>query len=406
MSKMRGSLIGVAVMAGAAAVVVTGVSSREKTLAAMRVTSAAEAIPPVQVVYPQPGPATQTLDLPGTINAWYQTPIYAQVSGYVKGWYKDYGARVKAGDLLATIETPGLDEQYAAAQAQLAVAQAQAQLAALTATRFRALSGTEAVSQQQVDVERADAVAAQAKVQAAKDDVARYAAMEHFKNVVAPFDGTVTSRTTDVGNYVNAGGGNVGPTGTATEMFSVADMSRMRVFVAVPQDYSGSLSPDMHATLTLSQFPGKLFDANVLTTAHAFDPMTRTVTVELEVPNPQGKIWPGTYADVHLEVPADNNSLTLPEQALLFRAQGMQVAVVGPDNKVVLKNVTLGLNLGNTVQVTSGVSATDRVIDNPSDGLLDGEPVAVVPGADAIRLPASETRPPAPTKGALVASRN
>ena len=305
MSKMRGSMVAVATIAAAAAVVVSGLSSRQKTLAALRVTSADEAIPEVQVVYPQPGPATQTLDLPGTIDAWYQSPIYAQVSGYVKGWYKDYGARVKAGDLLATIETPGLDQQYAAAQAQLAVAQAQANIAVLTAKRFRALSGTEAVSQQQVDVERADAVAAQAKVQAATDEVARYAAMEQFKEVVAPFDGVVTSRTTNVGDYVNAGGGNVGPTGTATEMFSVADMHEMRVFVAVPQDYAGSLSPDMHATLSLPQYPNKTFEAKLVTTADAFDPATRTVTVELEVPNPNGKVWPGTYADVHLQVPSN-----------------------------------------------------------------------------------------------------
>ncbi len=358
------------------------------------------------MVYPQPGPATQTLDLPGTIDAWYQSPIYAQVSGYVKGWYKDYGARVKAGDLLATIETPGLDQQYAAAQAQLAVAQAQANIAVLTAKRFRALSGTEAVSQQQVDVEHADAAAAEAKVQAATDEVARYAAMEQFKEVVAPFDGVVTSRTTNVGDYVNAGGGNVGPTGTATEMFSVADMHEMRVFVAVPQDYAGSLSPDMHATLSLPQYPNKTFEAKLVTTADAFDPATRTVTVELEVPNQNGKVWPGTYADVHLQVPSNISTLVLPEQALLFRAQGMQVAVVGPDNKVVLKNVTLGLNLGSTVQITGGVSATDRIIDNPSDGLLAGQPVSVVPGETAVRLPADETRPASTAKGALPAARN
>lgn len=406
MRNIRGSLIAVGAVAVVTAVVVVGIDSRQKTLADLRVTSDVEAIPQVQIVYPQLGPATHVLDLPGNIDAWYQTPIYAQVSGYVKSWNKDYGAKVKAGDLLATISTPGLDEQYQAAEARLAVAVAQAKLSALTARRFKALAGTQAVSQQQVDVEAADAAAQQAQVQAAQHDVARYAAMESFKRVVAPFDGIVTSRKTDVGDYVDAAGGDAGPSGGATELFSVADVHEMRVFVSVPQDYAGSLAPNMHATLTLPQFPNKTFDATVLTTAQAFDPTSRTVTMELTVPNPKGRIWPGTYAEVHLQVPSDPGALVVPEQALLFRAQGMQVAVVGANGKVALKNVTLGINMGSTVQIMSGLNPADRVIDNPSDGLLQGEQVDVVPGEMAMRLPADETHPIVPNKNVAMVGRN
>jgi membrane fusion protein, multidrug efflux system len=406
MSRLRGLLVTAVIAAAVIVLVVSGIWTRQSTLASLRVTADQEAVPQVQIIYPQPGPRTHALDLPGNIDAWYQAPIYAQVSGYVKMWCKDYGAQVRTGDLLATISAPELDEEYAAAKARLAVAEAQYRLGALTARRFRALSGTQAVSQQQVDVETADAAAEEAQVEAAQHDVARYAALEGFKRVVAPFDGVVTSRRTDIGDYVNAAGGDVGPQGGATELFTVADIHEMRVFIAVPQDYAGDLRPGLQATLTLPQFPGQTFDASFLTTARAFDPVSRTVTTELTVPNPDHAIWPGTYADVRLIVPTDPDVLVVPEQALLFRAQGMQVAVVTPQNTVHLQDVTLGLNLGSTVQITSGLRPTDRVIDNPSDGLLAGEPVQVVAGETAMALPAADTHPPAVAQGPHLAARN
>jgi membrane fusion protein (multidrug efflux system) len=374
-------LLATAAILAAAGLLTHGVLKRHSNLAELRTVADEESVPDVSLIAPAPGPATRTLDLPGTIHAWYTAPIYGQVSGYVGMWYKDYGASVKAGDLLATIVTPSLDEQLATAQANVAVAQAKYKLAAVTAKRWKALSGTQAVSQQEVDVNVANAEAARAAVEAAQDEVARYQALEQFKRVVAPFDGLVTARSTDVGNYVNATGADAHATGGATELFTVSDIHKLRVYVSVPQDYSGMLKPGLTATLSLSQFPGRVFHAKFLTTAQAFNPQTRTVVTELTVDNPNATIWPGTYADVHFVMGGDPNVLVIPEQALLFRAQGMQVALVRPNNMVHLQNVKLGLNLGQTVQVVAGLQPGDRLIDDPSAATLEGEKVHVVPGA-------------------------
>lgn len=361
-----------------------GIIGRRNHLADLRAAADDQSVPQVQVIKPAHGPATRSLSLPGTIKAWYAAPIYAQVSGYVSRWYKDYGAQVKAGDLLATIAAPGLDEQYETAKANLVVSQSKYKLAAVTAKRWKALSGTQAVSQQEVDVQAATAESQSAQVQAAQHNVARYAAMEQFKNVVAPFDGVVTSRNTDVGAYVNAAGGDPSGHGGSNELFSVADLHRMRVFVSVPQDYSAMLKPGLTAMLSLPQFPDRQFKASYETTANAFDPQTRTVVTELTVDNSDHMIWPGTYTSVEFTTSADPDVLIVPEQSLLFRAEGMQVALVAPDNKVHLQNVKLGLNLGQTVQVIAGLKPSDRLINSPSAGLLEGEVVHVVPGAPGI----------------------
>ena len=382
--KSRGRLlmlVGVLIVVG---LIAWGIIGRRNHLADLRVVAGDESVPQVQVITPARGPQTRSLSLPGTIKAWYAAPIYAQVSGYVRQWYKDYGAPVKAGELLATINAPGLDEQYETARANLAVAQSKYKLAAVTAKRWKALSGTQAVSQQEVDVQTASAESEAAQVQAAQHEVARYAALEQFKNVVAPFDGVVTSRNTDVGAYVNAAGGDASAHGGSSELFSVADLHKMRVFVSVPQDYSAMLKPGLTAMLSLPQFPGQEFKANYETTANAFDPQTRTVVTELTVENPDHAIWPGTYTSVHFTTNADPNVLIVPEQSLLFRAEGMQVALVRPDDTVHLQDIKLGLNLGQTVQVIAGLKPTDRLINNPSAGLLEGEAVHVVPGAPGI----------------------
>lgn len=364
-----------------ACLVALGIYQRFANVADLRDIANEEAIPQVQVISPVPGPATRTLTLPGNIRAWYSAPIYAQVSGYVVKWLKDYGGEVKAGQLLATIDAPAVDEQYESAQADLDVAQTNYNLAAVTAQRWSALAGTQAVSQQEVDVKVADAAAQKAKVRAAQHQVARYKVLEGFKSIVAPFDGVVTSRNTDVGNYVNAAGGDVGARGASDELFSVADIHEMRVFVSVPQDYSAMLKPGLTATLSLPQYPGKVFNATFDTTANAFNPQTRTVVTELLVPNPDHLIWPGTYANVHFVAPMDANVLIVPEQALLFRADGMQVALVKPDGTVHLQDVKLGLNLGQNVQVIAGLTRTDHLIVNPSAGILEGEKVRIVQGA-------------------------
>ncbi|CAI3937094.1 efflux RND transporter periplasmic adaptor subunit [Commensalibacter papalotli (ex Botero et al. 2024)] len=334
-------------------------------------------IPSVQYVTPQTGPTVRNLTLPGNVTAWYQAPIYAQVSGYVQQWHKDFGADVKAGDILATIDTPGLDAEYAAAKANLKVAQTKYQLAKVTAQRWKALSGTKAVSQQEVDVQAANAKVQDALVDAAEHEVARYAALQAFKSIRAPFNGVVTSRLTDIGDFVNDNG-DLSRHGKATELFTVADIQRLRVFVDVPQDYASILKPELKAELSAIQYPGKIFKANYLTSARAFNTATRTVTTELTVDNASHLLWPGTFVNVHFVAPADPNILILPQQALIFRAQGMQVAVVGPDNRVRMHNVQLGNNLGKSVQILSGITKTDRIVNNPSAGLMDGQLVKLV----------------------------
>lgn len=336
-----------------------------------------DAIPVVQCIQPQKGPAVRSLTLPGDISAWYQAPIYAQVSGYVQHWYKDYGATVKAGELLATIDTPGLDAQYEAAKANLKVAQTRFQLAAVTAKRWQALSGTRAVSQQEVDVQVANAKVQKAEVDAARHEVARYEALQAFKKIKAPFDGVVTSRLTDVGDFVN-NNGDLSRQGRATELFTVADIHKLRVFVDVPQDYASILKDGLKAELTTIQYPGKVFRADFLTSARAFNMASRTVTTELTVENASHLLWPGTFVQVHFIAPADPNILIIPEQALIFRGQGMQVAVVGPDNRVRMHSVKLGNNLGKSVQVLAGIHKTDSIVNNPSAGLLDGQLVKIV----------------------------
>jgi membrane fusion protein (multidrug efflux system) len=370
----------------ALALIALGVLQRHANIVELRDVANEDAVPPVQVISPTPGPPTRTMTLPGNIRAWYSAPIYAQVSGYVLKWSRDYGAMVKAGETLATIDAPAVDEQYESALANLDVARTNYNLAVVTAKRWTALAGTQAVSQQEVDVQVANAAAQKAQARAAEHQVARYKVLEGFKNIVAPFDGVVTSRNTDVGNYVNAAGGDVSARGAADELFSVADIHEMRVFVSVPQDYSSMLKAGLTATLSLPQYPGRQFQATFDTTANAFDPQTRTVVTELLVANPDHLIWPGTYADVHFVIPSDPNVLIVPEQALLFRAEGMQVALVGPDDTVHLQDVKLGLNLGQTVQVVSGLKPTDRLVVNPSAGILEGEKVRIVTGAPGVAL--------------------
>jgi membrane fusion protein, multidrug efflux system len=382
-STHRSSLMVFVGIVAACGLAAHGISSRDDTVAALQVTAADASLPRVQVVLPQPGPRQRTLNLPGNIDAWYQAPIYAQVSGYVSHWYKDYGAEVKTGDVLATIDTPALDAQFAASKANLAVMEARYKLAMITTRRWSALSGTQAVSQQEVDVKAQDAAAQKAQVAAAQQDVARYQALIVFKQLVAPFDGVVTARNTNLGDYVNAAGGDATLPSAPTSLFLVADIHKMRIFVSVPQEYADVLKPGLTATLTLPQAPDKPIQAQFRTTAHAVVPSTRTIVTELTVDNANHELWPGTYANVHFAFPGEPNVLILPEQALLFRAQGMQVAVLDDQNRVHLQNVILGKNLDTNVQIVSGLKATDKVVVDPSAGLLEGQqvkPVQPVPG--------------------------
>jgi RND family efflux transporter MFP subunit len=355
-----------------------GLLARHRRLTALERLAAEQSILPVEIISPKAGAPTRSISLPGTVRAWYEAPIFAQVSGYVRNWYQDYGADVKAGQLLATIDTPGLDADYAAAKARLHVARTKYRLAATTAARWQALADTPAVSKQAVDVQTAGAEAAKAEVEAAEQDVARYAALEGFKRVVAPFDGVVTERLTDVGSYVNAGGGEANARDKSTELFSVADVHELRVFVAVPQDYADRMGSAPAATIHLPSEPNKPIQAKFLTTARAFNADTRTAVTELTVENPGQKLWPGTFVDVVFQVPSDPAVPTMPEQALIFRAAGAQVAIVDAQNHVHLRPVALGQNLGETIQVISGLSLQDKLVNNPPAGLLDGQVVRPV----------------------------
>jgi membrane fusion protein, multidrug efflux system len=376
--KRRTLLIVGSSVALVAAVLAYGLVGRERSLAALTRVAEEQSIDPVQLISPERGPSERPLVLPGSVSAWYEAPIYGQVSGYVQRWDEDYGAAVKAGQLLATIDTPSLDAQYAAAQASLRVAQANYQFAVTTAKRWQDLAGTPAVSQQEVDAQNAGAAARKAEMEAAAQNVARYAAEEAFKRVVAPFDGVVTARLTNVGDYVNAGGGDVSAGGKATQLFSVADVHALRVFVSVPQDDAQLLGPGVTATLREPSQPGKSIEAKFLTTAQAFDPNTRTAVTELTVDNSGHTLWPGSYVEVVFQIPTDPSVLTIPEAALIFRQNGAQVAVVDAQNHVHLRNVILGQNLGKTIQITSGLSPGDKLVNNPSAGLLDGQAVRPV----------------------------
>jgi membrane fusion protein, multidrug efflux system len=399
-SAHRGTLLGLIGIAVACGVAAYGIWSRNETLAALKVTAEDASLPRVQVVSPKSGPSQRRLTLPGNIEAWYQAPIYAQVSGYVSHWYKDYGAQVKAGDVLATIDTPSLDAQFAASKANLAVVEARYRIAEITARRWASLRATAAVSQESVDEKAADAAERKAQVAAAQQEVARYQAMIAFKQLVAPFDGVVTARRTNVGDYVNAAGGDATHNDASTSLFVVADIHKMRIFVSVPQEYADVLKPGLTATLTLPQNPDKRIPAQFATTGNAVVSATRTIVTELTVDNPSRELWPGAYVDVHFAFPSKPNLLILPEQALLFRAQGMQVAVLDDHDRVHLQDVVLGHNLGTEVQIVAGLKATDKVVGNPSLALLEGQQVKIVqpvagypPGQDTAPAPVSFASP-------------
>lgn len=369
-----------------------GIWSRSTTTRALTASTEDQAVPRVQAIMPRNGPKQRTLTLPGNIEAWYQAAIYGQVVGYVSHWYKDYGADVKTGDVLATIETPGLDAELAAARAQLATVQANYNLAVLTARRYSSLAGTQAVAQQDVDVKKADAAAQKAQVTAAQQNVIKYEAMSAFKKLVAPFDGVVTARSVNIGDYVSATGSDLTSRGSPQSLFTVADVHKLRIFVSVPQNFSDALRPGLSATMTLPQEPGKRIPLQFLTTAKAVAAATRTIVTEFVLDNPGGELWPGTYVSVQFTFPSDPNVLIVPEQAVLFRAQGSQVALIGDGDRVKLQDVGIGRNLGTDVQIVSGLKADDRLVANPSLGLLDDQQVKVVQpvaGADPGASPAA-----------------
>jgi RND family efflux transporter MFP subunit len=364
-------LFGVLGFGGLLVIAAIGIITREQHEATLVRQTDRAAVPSVEVVSPVRGVQPDPLVLPGEIRAFYAAPIHAQVSGYMKMWYKDIGAHVKAGEVLALIETPGLDQQLAQAKAALAEAQANAKLAEVTAQRWHRLLSSQSVSQQDADVKAADAQAREAQVQAAQANVSRLEALETFKQLVAPFDGIVTARRVDVGALVTA------DKTTEPELFEVSDIHEVRIYVKVPQAYVAEIAPGMHAKLHLPQYPDKTFDAKLITTSNAINPTSRTELVELLAENPTGALTPGTFTDVHFELPPNPHTLRIPTSALIFQEHGLQVAVVEPNDRIALRNIRVGVDLGTEVEVVAGLNPGDRVVNSPPATLAEGDPVRV-----------------------------
>jgi RND family efflux transporter MFP subunit len=363
--------VGIIVLVAAVAAAAYGIVKRQSDEKSLAQWTDGQALPVVATAHPLSGPATRTLALPGDVAAYYEAPIYARVSGYLHMWTEDIGAHVKAGQTLATIDTPDLDQRLVQAQADLATAKSRLALAELTAKRWHALLASNSVSVQSADEKEGNAEAERATVNAQKAHVDQLLALESFKRLAAPFDGVVTARNTDVGALIGAG------SNAATPLFKVADMHEMRVYVRVPQSFASELAVGMKARLTEPQFPGQSFPATLATTSQSVAADSRTVLAELLAPNPQGKLWAGTYADVSFDLPGESGLLRVPTSALIFRAQGPQLAIVGQDGRVALKDVTIGRNLGTEIEITGGISATDNVVTAPPDTLVDGEQVDV-----------------------------
>ncbi|GJL57977.1 MAG: RND transporter MFP subunit [Nitrospirales bacterium] len=345
--------------------------------AALREETLAGAIPTVSIISPKPLPPTETITLPGNIRGWYEAPIYAQVAGYVKMWYTDYGAKVKKGDILAKINVPALDAQYRQSKADLASERALYGLARLTAKRYLALREKHAVSAQSISVKVAEAKAHAAKVKAAEQHVKNFEALIRFKTIVAPFDGVVIDRNINVGDYVNKEG-TISDPNAISNLFTVADVSKMRLFVSVPESFGAYLKPGLTAEVTVPQLPSRRFTAKFLTVAGGFDVSTRTAVTEFVLDNEDRALWPGSYAKVKLTTSVHSDFLTIPTSAMVFQENGTEVAVLTDDDRVQFKSITVGKILDATVEVTEGITPTDRIVNNPSAALLENDQVRIV----------------------------
>lgn len=343
------------------------------------------AIPTVSLTSAKPAPPTETITLPGNVEAWFQAPIYAQVSGYVKMWYKDYGAQVKKGDVLAEINTPTLDAQYSQAKAALEAQRAKYNLAVVTAQRWVALRKSHAVSEQSISVQEANEKKEKADLEAAEHNVHTFDAQLQFRTIQAPYDGVVVSRNINVGDYINKEG-NISDRSAVTNLFSVADIRKLRLFVSVPEAFAHILKQGLTAEVTVPQFPNRRFKAEFLTVSGGFDPNTRTAVTEFIINNDDKVLWPGSYATVKLTVPTDANTLTIPSSSLVFQEHGAEVAVVIDDDRVHFKPVNIVRIMEGKIEVSGGVTKADRIINNPSAALLEGDKVRIVQPASGYEI--------------------
>ena len=381
-SRRKLGIFGVVAGVAAVLVVVTGIRAREDSSVRLREWTDNQAIPTVAVVLPDARALSGTLDLPGRLEAYSRAPIFARVSGYLKSWSVDIGARVKAGQVIAEIEAPDLDQQLLQARADLVSQQSSARLSEATLTRRKSLVASNFVSAQEIDERTADLANKKAAVNSGQANVERLEALAGYKKITVPFDGVVTSRETDVGALINAGGGSGPP------MFVVSDITRLRVYVNVPQNYVPAIRIGARAVLTMPEYPNRTFAATVEASSQSVDVASGTTRMQLALDNAGGELMPGGYASVRLPLQRDVVPLHIPASALIFNRSGLRVATVGPDDKVLFKTVTIARDLGREIEIGSGLAADDRVITAPPDGIADGDQVRVV-GTDAKSKPAT-----------------
>jgi RND family efflux transporter MFP subunit len=355
------------------ALLVSGIWSRVKAGATLRAETAQAALPAVSVVLPKKTAPADEVILPGNVQPYITSPIYARTNGYLKKWYFDIGAHVKKGQLLAVIETPEVDQQLQQARSNLLTAQANLELASTTKTRYQGLLKSNAVSQQDVDNAVGTYNANKAIVEADKAAVEQYSALVSFEKVYAPFDGVITARNTDIGDLINSGSS----TAPKTDLFHIAQPGTLRVYVNVPEEYSRGITVGMTADLSLAEFPDRKFQGKVVRTADAINVTTRTLLVEIDVANPTGTLLTGSYAEVHLAVPTQASTFLIPVNTLLFRTEGLRVGIV-KDGKVALTAVTPGHDFGNEIEIVAGLKPDDQIIVNPPDSIVSGQAVQIV----------------------------
>jgi len=368
-SRKRLMLVGIGGLTLAALLVANGLAARTRHEKAVAAWTETAAVPQVSVFQPQQNVHGDSLRLPAHLEAWSKAPIHARVSGYLKDWKTDIGTQVKAGQILGEIDSPDLDQQVAQTHARLIQEQANARLAETTATRWQNLLATHSVSRQEADEKRSNAAAARANAQAAAADYARLSALEDYKTIRAPFAGTITARNTDIGQLIKA------DNDSDPELFDIADTHQLRLYVPVPQNYASVIRPGMQAQLIVPEHPGQHFSARLIGDSTAVDRLSGTLLAQFVADNPDGALLPGDYAEATLQIPADTHGVSIPASSLIFRAQGTQVAVLDPDNRVHLRDIHIGLDLGARLVIDQGLKPADRVVDNPPDALREGDTV-------------------------------
>jgi len=382
----RGWLIGGAIFLVFAGVLISGILDRIHTNASLRTETADLAVPTVSVVTPKRAAPSQEIVLPGNVQPFITSPVFARTNGYLEHWYFDIGAHVKKGQLLAVISSPEVDQQLQQAQSNLLTAQANLELASITKTRYEGLKKTNAVSQQDVDNAVGTYNANKAIVEADQAAVRQYSALVSFEKVYAPFDGVITARNTDIGDLINSGSN----ANVKTDLFHMAQPGVLRVYVNVPEEFSQQTRPGLTAELKLAEFPGRMFTGKLVRTAEAINYTTRTLLVEVDVNNPSGELLSGAYAEVHFKVPGQASTYIVPADTLLFRKEGLNVAIV-ENGKAKLVPVTPGHDFGTSIEIVSGLQGNESVIEGPPDSIVTGE---------AVKIAAPQATPPPAAAGA------